>query len=271
MPLYAYPEKGEHEIVFLAKVAILRLGRWLRWLSTARSFARDFCGQMPVSDVRVSFPFLVFDHSTPLIRDLKGAQYYLQYNKITNLKLACAKLDGLVLRPGKVFSFWYLVGPTSKRKGYLEGIEFRNGKVSSGIGGGLCQLSNMLYWAALHLNMDIVERHRHSYDFFPDSHRTQPFGTGATVFYNYVDLQFRNPHSITFLFRLSVTETQLVLEVYADKEPDFRVQVIETDHRFIEENGMKLRCNRIHRLVTDKTGRTIKAETVAENRAIVLY
>ena len=45
-------------------------------------------------------------------------------------------------------------------------------------GGGLCQLSNLIYWMTLHTPLTITERYRHSYDVFPDSNRTQPFGSG---------------------------------------------------------------------------------------------
>ena len=45
-----------------------------------------------------------------------------QYNKITNLRLAAARLDGVVLRPGETFSYWRLIGRPSRRKGYLDGI-----------------------------------------------------------------------------------------------------------------------------------------------------
>lgn len=38
----------------------------------------------------------------------------------------------------------------------------------------------------------MIERHRHSYDVFPDSNRTHPFGSGATCHYPYDDLMIRN-------------------------------------------------------------------------------
>ena len=82
-----------------------------------------------------------------------------QYNKITNLRLAAARLDGVVLRPGETFSYWRLIGRPSRRKGYLDGIVLFCGTFRPGVGGGLCQLT-------------VVERYRHSYDVFPDCGRT---------------------------------------------------------------------------------------------------
>ena len=50
------------------------------------------------------------------------------------------------------------------------------GEVKTSIGGGICQLANLLYWMALHTPLEVIERHHHSFDPFPDSGRTLPFG-----------------------------------------------------------------------------------------------
>ncbi len=118
---------------------------------------------------------------------------WMQYNKIVNLKIAVEKLNGIILFPGETFSYWKLIGkPTRGGKGYVEGMTLFYGGFKPGIGGGLCQLSNLIYWMALHTPLVVTERHRHSYDVFPDSNRTQPFGSGATCVYNYRDLQIFN-------------------------------------------------------------------------------
>jgi glycosyltransferase involved in cell wall biosynthesis len=57
------------------------------------------------------------------------------------------------------------------------------------LGGGLCQLSNGLYDAALQAGFEIVERHAHS-RVVPGS--LAEIGRDATVFWNYVDLRFRS-------------------------------------------------------------------------------
>ena len=85
-------------------------------------------------------PHVHFRHRTPLLRKLKDVDMQYQYNKIINLKLAAARLDGVVLRPGETFSYWRLIGRPTRRKGYLEGIELFCGTFRPGVGGGLCQL-----------------------------------------------------------------------------------------------------------------------------------
>lgn len=84
-----------------------------------------------------------------------------------------------------------------------------DGGFQAGIGGGLCQLSNLIFWMPLHTTLTVVERHRHRYDVFPDSNRTQPFGSGATCYYPYVDLMIRNDTQDEYQLKLEVTITHL--------------------------------------------------------------
>ena len=82
--------------------------------------------------------------------------------KVHNLRLAVKKLDGLEISGGEVFSFWKNVGQASRLKGFVVGRELREGCIIPNVGGGLCQISNALYDAALKANFEIVERHAHS-------------------------------------------------------------------------------------------------------------
>lgn len=101
-----------------------------------------------------------------------------QENKVTNLKLAVKRLDGLILYPGETFSYWKRIGKPTARKGYKEGMVLFLGQIGGDIGGGLCQLSNLIFWMTLHTPLTVTERYRHSHDVFPDANRTQPFGSG---------------------------------------------------------------------------------------------
>ena len=80
--------------------------RKLRWLSMRKHFARERSGE--------DLSYQAFSHHTPLMRKLKDVDMQLQRNKVTNLRLACAWLDGLLLHPGETMSYWYLIGkPTA--------------------------------------------------------------------------------------------------------------------------------------------------------------
>ena len=124
-----------------------------------------------------------------LRRKLGDSDPRLQEQKITNLKQAVKNLNGVVILPGKFFSLWSIVGEPSAKNGYVNGMLLSGGKVIEGMGGGLCQLSNFLFWIFLHVPSEVVQRYHHSIDVFPDSGRVLPFGSGATILYNFIDCE----------------------------------------------------------------------------------
>lgn len=127
---------------------------------------------------------------TPLWTETDPRERHLVAGKIQNLRVATASLNGVEVPAGEVFSFWKHIGRTNRSRGYVEGRELREGCVIPNVGGGICQLSNALYDAALKSNFEIVERHAHSH-IIPGPLAEQ--GRDATVFWNYVDLQFKSP------------------------------------------------------------------------------
>ena len=96
------------------------------------------------------FKYSVFKHKSLILRPLKDVDMYLQENKRTNLKIAIAHLNEVEIKPNEYFSLWKLVGRPTERKGYLEGLVLKSGKIDKDIGGGLCQLGNLLFWIFAH-------------------------------------------------------------------------------------------------------------------------
>ncbi len=219
-----------------------------------------------------TYQYIYKAHSTPLLRSLRGVNMQLQYNKIDNLRLAADKINRIIIKPGETFSYWRAIGKPTRRKGYKEGMVLFCGTIKAGIGGGLCQLSNLIYWMALHSPLTIVERHRHSYDVFPDSNRTQPFGSGATCVYNYRDLMIRNDTSHPFQLNIWLTDSMLCGELRCDVKPTERYQVYEKEHYIKRELfGLYSRHNVIYRKIYDDKGNEISDEYVTENHALMMY
>ena len=215
---------------------------------------------------------LVFTHKTPLLRKLKDVDMWLQHNKVTNLTIAAKKLNGIVIKPGETFSYWRSIGNVTKREGYVNGMILHYGQVTTGIGGGLCQLSNLIYWMALHTPLTVTERYRHSYDVFPDSNRSQPFGSGATCAYNYLDLQIKNETNFTYQLLLTLTDTHLAGEWRSEVPSTRRYEVYEKEHWMtLEYWGGYARHNTIHRKVYNLNEELIDDEFVTENHAIMMY
>ncbi|WP_156396804.1 VanW family protein [Paenibacillus sp. Soil724D2] len=249
--------------IFLGK-KVYRLKRYLQWFLDGKTYAKEKQAE--------SLPYLLFSHKTPLLRQLKDVDMWLQHNKVINLKIAAKQLNSVILKPGETFSYWRLIGSTTRRKGYLEGMMLSHGKVQAGIGGGLCQLSNLIYWMTLHTPLTVKERYRHSYDVFPDAGRSQPFGSGATCFYNYVDLQIFNETTEEFQLVIRVTDTHLVGEWRAVRPPIHTYEIYENKHWISREYwGGYVRHNEIHRRVLNSEGEIIGDEWVTENHAIMMY
>lgn len=220
----------------------------------------------------IPLPYLIASHSTPLYRRLRNVDMWLQQNKVTNLKLASVKIHGLILKPGETFSLWRLVGKPSKAKGFKKGMVLTNGSFCPGVGGGLCQLSNLIYWIAIHTPLTVTERWRHTHDVFPDSNRTQPFGSGATVVYNYVDLQIRNNTSQNYQLLLWISDSELHGEWRSEQLMTRKYEVYESDHLITHEWwGGYIRHNAIRRKVLDADNKQIGDEFITENHAIMMY
>ncbi|WP_138416074.1 VanW family protein [Aquibacillus sediminis] len=221
---------------------------------------------------RNSYPYQIKQHKTPLRRQLKDVEMGYQENKIVNLQLALKQLDGIIIQPGETFSYWKRVGRPTKRKGYKKGMVLHYGTFKAGTGGGLCQLSNLIYWITLHTPLTVTERHRHSYDVFPDVNRTQPFGSGATCVYNYLDLQILNQTENTYQLCLNLTDHHLVGQWRSLHPETMSYQIYEKDHKITYEHwGYYVRHNVIHRKVFNGRKQQIDDQYVTENHALMMY
>lgn len=220
----------------------------------------------------ILLPYTYHSHKTPLYRKLQNVDMRLQENKVVNLKLAVSKMNRVMVRPGQVFSFWKLVGRTTKQQGYVKGMVLKNGAITAATGGGLCQLSNLIYWITIHSPLTVLERHRHGYDVFPDSDRSQPFGSGATCFYNYGDLMIQNNTDFTVQLDLEVNKEYLNGRWLCDVPPCFRYEIYEKEHLIKHEFwGGYTRHNIINRRKFDIDGALMNDEFVVENHAVMMY
>lgn len=219
-------------------------------------------------------PCLIYKHKSLIRRKLGNIDLHLQDNKATNLALATPKMTGILIRPNETFSFWRLVGSTSARKGYKEGLMIKHGEPSRGIGGGLCQFSNLLHWIVLHSPFIITEHHHHDgIDMFPDYGRQLPFGVGTSISYNYLDYRFRNPTSQTFQLIVWTDDLYLCGELRAEKPLDVKYHIHVEDESFTEEEGVWFRNNRIFRSIINKSsGKEVSPSLLLKTcHARVLY
>lgn len=254
-------------------------GPWTYWLSTqkcrcvrrlrdARSPERFAARQAP--DL---LPVCLTCHSSLICRTLGDVDQRLQENKAVNLSLAVPKVDRVLIHPGETFSYWKLIGPCTARRGYREGLVIRGGKPDKDIGGGMCQLSNLIHWMVLHTPLTVTEYHHHDgVDLFPDFGRKVPFGTGTSVLYNYIDYRFKNETDQCYQLHVWLQDGYLHGELRAERELPERYHVRAQDEYFSREGDMVYRNSCIVRTCIDKrTGRALSSEVLKKNHARVLY
>lgn len=215
--------------------------------------------------------YSVFKHQSMILRPLKNVEMYLQENKRTNLRLAIEHLNCIIIRPNETFSIWKLVGRPTKRKGYLEGLVLKQGEIGKDTGGGLCQLGNLLFWIFAHSSLTIKERYRHGFDVFPDVNRKIPFGAGATLAYNHIDLQVKNETDDVFQIKLWMDDTHLHGELICDRKLESTCEVVERNHIIKQQIwGGYSRHNQIVQIERKKNGEETE-KILVENHAIMMY
>jgi hypothetical protein len=182
-------------LLFSLKALVFRAKRGLLDLSGSAPRRLGRGGESPHQEI-------VAESRSALYADVGPSEWALQAGKVQNLRVAARAFDGLVVPAGETFSFWANLGRATRQRGFVRGRELREGCVIPNIGGGLCQISNSLYDAALQAGMEILERHAHSRQ-VPGSSFA---GRDATVFWNYVDLRFRSEAAFRITVELSATE-----------------------------------------------------------------
>lgn len=180
-----------------------------------------------------------FAHSISITQPILNATTeQSRVNKIHNVKLAARLVEAIEVKPNEVFSFWRSVGRPSKKNGYKKGINIINGNIVEDYGGGLCQLSSIIYHAALVAGLAVVERSNHSVDLYQHQERYTPLGSDSAVFFGYKDLRLRNNLQAPVRFRFeifdktmtcSITSSQPMTEhpirFEIDQEDEMRVSV----------------------------------------------
>lgn len=217
-------------------------------------------------------PNLVSSHSSTMIKRGPGIDPVLQENKAVNIDLACRRINGTVIRPGQVFSFWRTVGKTSARKGYREGRVIEQKRLVAGTGGGLCNLGNTIHWLVLHSPLDVVEFHSHSDALAPDGPKRIPFSSGTSVCYNYIDYRFQNNTDQDVQLLVWCEDGKLNGEIRSLREYPWQYQLVEEDHHFQKEGEKFYRNSRIYQQKLDRVdGRVLEQKLVLKNHSEVMY
>lgn len=149
-----------------------------------------------------------------------------------NVTVAAKALNETLMLPDEIFEYGKIVVKAEKEYGYKEAPVILKGKLTPGIGGGICQISSTLYNAALLSGLDIVERRNHSLVV-----SYLPKGLDATFADGYVNFKFRNSTGKQLLIRTVVKDKKVTVKLFGTMPEDvsYRTETVQ-----VKENPAKI-------------------------------
>lgn len=167
-----------------------------------------------------------FEHSLTLSQEIKQNETF--ESKLYNFSIASNEINQYLIKPNEIFSFWNIIGNPKKK--FRKGRTIKNGKIIEAAGGGLCQVSGIIYYISLIAGLKILERHNHSIDIYNDDTRFCPLGTDATLVYGYKDLRIVNTNHFPIKFELQIAEKTISIKLLSTEK------IEETILNFKNEN-----------------------------------
>ncbi len=163
------------------------------------------------------------DLDKTLYRDVLGSketELGKDEERITNIRLACKALDGVVLKPGEEFSFRDAVGPITGEGGYVEAIACPGGDDVREMGGGISQISSTLYASVLLSDLRVGQRSPHKYA--PDFIEA---GLDAAVSGSKQDLTFTNSTLYPIRIRAELLGSKLRIQLLGTDQREYSVRL----------------------------------------------
>ncbi|AGA68967.1 putative vancomycin resistance protein [Desulfitobacterium dichloroeliminans LMG P-21439] len=207
-------------------------------------------------------PYSIYETKSKLLNENTGFDMKYQENKVFNLRLAAEPVNGLIIRPGETFSFWQVVRYAERNERYKYGLCVVNDELITVPGGGLCHLSNLLFWVFLHVPLTIVERHPHGIKDFPSPDEDEPDSVDATINEGWLDLKVRNNTSLTFQIEISFDESFIYGRIFVDQAEGYSYEVINRDKSFFKKGGKTFERVSVCRQVIDNKSQQVISENL---------
>ena len=151
-------------------------------------------------------------------------------NRNINIDLICKAIDGLVLQPGESFNFNNFIGKRTAEKGYKMAGGIFDGTTRDELGGGICQANGTLYNSVLKADLQVDERHPHSW---PSTY--VPIGQDATVTWGGANFQFTNNTEYPIAIHAVYKDLTVTVEIYGRPIEDG--MTIEVENAILGESA----------------------------------
>jgi vancomycin resistance protein YoaR len=190
----------------------------------------DF-GEEVVFDITVTEPTVYtneFDGADKLIGKYATTYTLGDDNRIQNLRNACEKINGVIVYPNEEFSTNEHFAPFTEANGWANAGTIVNGQIEDSLGGGMCQVSSVLYDALLKAELCITERFNHSMKV-----GYSPYAFDATLAGDYKDLKFKNDTSKPVYIEAYLANNSVNVNLYGEEIHDSG-RTVELENKYIE-------------------------------------
>lgn len=191
-------------------------------LNNAKSGLKKFSILLPIEVVS---PKVTTDSVNSFGIKTRVARGYSEFagslpGRVHNVALAASRINGILIKPGEIFSFNDAVGDITAATGYQSAYIIKDGHTVLGDGGGVCQVSTTLFRAALDAGLPIVERHAHDYRVHYYEEGGFKPGIDATVYGPTFDLKFKNdtPGYLLIQTKIDYNKPSLTFELYGTSD-----------------------------------------------------
>jgi len=157
-------------------------------------------------------------------------------NRVKNISVGAASLNGIIVKPGENFSLLKTLGKIDASNGYLQELVIKEGKTIPEYGGGLCQIGTTIFRAAVNSGLPIVERRNHSYrvSYY------EPAGTDATIYDPAPDFKFKNDTGNNILIQTRIEGTKLFFDIWGTKDGRVAENTKPTIYNIVKPKPTKL-------------------------------
>ncbi|MPN43049.1 Vancomycin B-type resistance protein VanW [bioreactor metagenome] len=189
-----------------------------------------------------------------------------------NLKLAAATLDTVVIKPHETFSFWKLARYADRDIPFKDGLTVIDGKLITAPGGGLCQMSNLLFWMFLHTSLTIIERHGHNVKDFPEPPSDALIGVDATVSEGWLDLKVKNETETAFQISIVFDEERIIGRIFTDKDTGYAYEVTNGQPLYYRRSGKIFEeVDVIQTVISTPSGECVSSKRLYRNKCEIGY
>ncbi|MDQ2758274.1 MAG: VanW family protein [Actinomycetota bacterium] len=133
-------------------------------------------------------------------------------SRTANLVAASNTIDGTLVKPGGTFSLNGILGKRTADKGYQEGYVIEGGRLVKGTGGGISQVSTVVYNLAWFAAAELVEHTAHSFYI-----SRYPEGREATVYWPTIDNTWKNTSPYGMYVQMYVADNQVHGRIWSTK------------------------------------------------------